>query len=63
MLLTSGSKIVTFDTTGFFRYADVAGQAKWEEAASIATFGNNIYLQGRDNQIYKHAKSGNNFKE
>lgn len=63
VLLTSGSKIVTFDTTGFFRYADVAGQAKWEEAASIATFGNNIYLQGRDNQIYKHAKSGNNFKE
>ncbi len=62
-LLTNFSKIVQFSKNGYFSYSDVAGQQTWGNAKALESYGQNLYLLGKeDNQIYKHAKSGNLFQ-
>lgn len=57
-LLTNTSKVVEFSKNNNFKFMDVSGQQKWENAKQIKTYGQNIYLLGIDeNQIYKHRLS------
>ena len=65
ILLTKNWKIVEFISSGKFFFKDVLWQDTWESASSILSYwNNNIYLVSKDtNQIFKHQKSGNNFKK
>lgn len=54
-LLTSLSNIVSFSSSGHFKYVDVDGQTKWQNSKSISSYSKNIYLVWKDEkQIYKH---------
>ncbi len=61
-LITKKWKVILFSTNWNFRTSDVIGQNSWANSDIISSFGSNIYLiSKKDNQIYKHRKSGRNF--
>jgi len=63
-LITKKWKIVVFSKNGNFKFSDVIGQDKWENSSMIASYASNIYLiDKKENQIYKHKKSGSSFSK
>ena len=61
-LLTNFSKIVRFTKNWHFTYSDVIWQTSWEKASEIVSYGQNIYLLGKENsQIFRHTKNGTKF--
>lgn len=61
-LITKNWKIVVFSKSGNFKFSDVIGQDRWEDSNMIASYASNIYLiSKKENQIYKHTKSGTSF--
>ncbi len=63
-LITKKWKVVVFSKNGNFKFSDVIGQDKWENSSMIASYASNIYLiDKKENQIYKHKKSGSSFSK
>jgi len=63
-LVTKKWNIVLFSTNWNFKNSDVIGQDSWETSDMISSYNSNIYLiSKKDNQIYKHKKTGNNFSK
>lgn len=63
-LLTSNSKIVKFSSNWYFSFMNVSWQEKWEDAKSISSFAQNIYLLWKnDNQINRHNLLWSDFKK
>jgi len=63
-LITKKGKVVVFSKNGNFKFSDVIGQDKWEDSSMIASYASNIYLiDKKENQIYKHKKSGSSFSK
>ena len=61
-LVTEKWKIVLFSKNGSFKFSDVIWQEKWRQSNTINSFNSNIYLLSKkENQIFKHKRSGNNF--
>ena len=64
ILLTKLWKVVEFRKSWNLSFKDVVWQETWEEAKSIKSYANNIYLLWwESNQIFKHLKSWNSFKK
>ncbi len=63
-LVTNNGKVVIFSKNGDFRFSDVVWQDSWEESNMISSYNSNIYLiSKKENQIYKHLKSGKSFSK
>lgn len=61
-ILTNTSKIVKFTKNWYFNFVNVVWQTKWEDIKTMSSYSSNLYTLGTDNQLNKHAPSGNDFK-